>query len=305
MDSEQQNPVASQAILVVDDEPQACEIISDALASWGHEVETAGDGIEALEKIKGKDFTIVVTDMDMPRLDGMELIEQMADNYPHIDVIAITGHVMRYKYTEVIEAGAADFITKPFSLNEFEAKLNRLIRERALRKQLETLAVRDPLTSLYNRRSFEENARKEAMRAVRYRHTLFMFFLDVDNFKKYNDLHGHLAGDALLVKVAELLTNSIRVNIDSVYRYGGDEFIMLLPHLPVDQARRVAERVCWNFNLLQLKPTAFSIGISRFIEKSGSIQQDIEDMIRRADKALYVAKEQYGKNCVYVDLMSL
>ncbi len=297
----QQNAVPSQTILVVDDEPQACEIISDALTARGHKVDSACDGRDALERIKGKAFTIVITDMDMPRMDGMELIEHLGREYPHIDVIAITGHIMKYKYTEVVEAGAADFITKPFSLNELEAKLNRLIRERGLREQLERLAVHDPLTSLYNRRSFEQNARREAMRAVRYRHTLFLFFMDIDNFKKYNDLYGHQAGDGLLIKAAELLTGSIRENIDSAYRYGGDEFIMLLPHLPVDQARGVAERIRWKFDLLELKPAALSIGIAKFIEKSGSIVQDIEDMIQRADNALYTAKKNTGKNRVHVD----
>ena len=304
MNSEQQNAVPSQAILVVDDEPHACEILSEALAAWGHRVEIAHNGCEALEKIQEKDFSIVITDMDMPRMDGMELVEQIVRNYAHIDVITITGHIMKYKYTEVVEAGAADFITKPFSLNELEAKLNRLIRERGLREQLERLAVHDPLTSLYNRRSFEETARKEAMRAVRYRHTLFLFFMDIDNFKKYNDLYGHLAGDGLLIKVAEVLTNSIRENIDSAYRYGGDEFIMLLPHLPVDQAKGVAERICWKFNLLDFKPTGLSIGIARFIEKSGSIDEDIDDMIERADNALYAAKKDSGKNCVHFDRAS-
>ncbi|MGC8490494.1 MAG: GGDEF domain-containing response regulator [Syntrophobacteraceae bacterium] len=301
MQPEQQNAVPSQAILVVDDEPQACEIISDALSAWGHKVDIAYNGGEALEKIKVKDFTIVITDMDMPRIDGMELIEHVAREHSQIDVIAITGHIMKYKYTEVVAAGAADFITKPFSLNELEAKLNRLIRERCLREELERLAVRDPLTSLHNRRSFEENARREAMRAVRYKHTLFLFFMDVDNFKQYNDVHGHRAGDGLLMKAGELLTGSIRENIDSVYRYGGDEFVMLLPHLPVDQARGVAERISWKFNLLYSKPTAFSVGIARFIEKSGTIDQDIEDMILRADKALYTAKRDLDNNHVHVD----
>ena len=301
MNSLQQCALPSQKILVVDDEPQACDIISDALTSWGHKVEVAYDGSEAVDKIASMDFNIVITDMDMPRMDGMELVEHIVRNYAHIDVIAITGHIMRYKYTEVVEAGAADFITKPFSLNELKAKLNRLIRERCLREQLERLAVHDPLTSLCNRRSFEENARREAMRAVRYHHTLFLFFMDIDNFKNFNDLYGHQAGDRLLIRVAALLTNSIRENVDLVYRYGGDEFIMLLPHLPVDQAQRVAERICWKYNLLELKPTTLSIGIARFIEKSGSIDQDIEDMIQRADNALYTAKKDLGKNCVHVD----
>ncbi|SPF34431.1 Response regulator receiver modulated diguanylate cyclase [Syntrophobacter sp. SbD1] len=305
MNSEKKSTVPSQSILVVDDEPQACEIISDALSSQGHIVESAGDGMEAIEKIKRSVFSIIVTDMDMPQMDGMQLIEYIARNNIDIDIIAITGHIMKYTYTEVVEAGAADFITKPFSLNELEAKLNRLIRERILRKQLAKLAVRDPLTSLPNRRSFEENARKEAIRTIRYQHTLYLFFMDVDNFKKYNDLYGHQAGDALLIEMANILENSIRENIDSVYRYGGDEFVMLVPHLPAAQALSVAERICGKFDSLKLEPTSISIGIAKFIEKSGSIDQDIQDMIQRADSALYAAKKSPGKNGILVDEGSL
>jgi len=305
MNSEKKSTVPSQSILVVDDEPQAREIISDALSSQGHIVESAGDGMEAIEKIKRSVFSIIVTDMDMPQMDGMQLIEYIARNNIDIDIIAITGHIMKYTYTEVVEAGAADFITKPFSLNELEAKLNRLIRERILRKQLAKLAVRDPLTSLPNRRSFEENARKEAIRTIRYQHTLYLFFMDVDNFKKYNDLYGHQAGDALLIEMANILENSIRENIDSVYRYGGDEFVMLVPHLPAAQALSVAERICGKFDSLKLEPTSISIGIAKFIEKSGSIDQDIQDMIQRADSALYAAKKSPGKNGILVDEGSL
>ncbi len=301
MNFEQQAVIDSQRILVVDDEHQVCEIISDALTGLGHEVDSAGDGLEAVEKIKSGEFTIVVTDMDMPRMDGMQLIEYIVQNHPEIDIIAITGHLMKYSYTEVVEAGAADFITKPFTLNELEAKLNRLIRERSLREKLAKLAVRDPLTGLQNRRSFEENARKEAIRAVRYRHTLYLFFLDVDNFKKFNDLHGHQAGDALLVETANLLANSIRENVDSVYRYGGDEFVVLLPHLPAVQALGVAERICGKFERFKFEPTSLSIGIARFVEKFGTIEEDIQNMIQRADTALYAAKKDHGKNGVYVD----
>jgi len=301
MNSEQRSEIPSQSILVVDDEPQACELISDALIGQGHQVESAYDGVEAIEKMKRSEFSIVVTDMDMPRMDGMQLIEYIVQNHPDIDIIAITGHIMRYSYTEVVEAGAADFITKPFSLNELEAKLNRLIRERSLREQLAKLAIRDPLTGLQNRRSFEENTRKEAIRTIRYQHTLFLFFMDVDNFKKYNDLYGHQAGDALLIEAASLLTNSTRENIDSVYRFGGDEFVMLLPHLPAAQALGVAERICRKFDLLKFVPTSLSIGVARFTQKSASIDQDIQNMVQRADSALYTAKKGRGKNRVFVD----
>ncbi len=304
MNSFKESVSLSQTVLVVDDEPQVCEILSDALTAKGHRVETAGDGIEAIEKLKAAKFTIVITDMDMPRMDGMQLIEHIVQNHSGIDIIAITGHVMRYRYTDVVDAGAADFITKPFSLDELEAKLNRVVRERDFREQLARLAVRDPLTGLQNRRSFEESARKEAIRAIRYQHALYLFFLDVDNFKEYNDLYGHQAGDALLIETANLLMNSIREDIDNVFRFGGDEFVILLPHLSAEQALGVAERIRGKFNGLKLSPASLSIGIAGFFVKSGTIDQDIQDLIQRADAALYEAKKDHGKNRVCVDEQS-
>lgn len=305
MNGEAQSNHSPQSILVVDDEPQVCEILSDALAAHGHEVETASDGIDAMAKLKNQRFSVVITDMDMPKMDGLDLIEHIVGNYQGTDIIAITGHIMKYKYTDVVSAGAADFITKPFTLNELEAKLNRVIRERALRLELERLAVRDPLTGLSNRRYFEDIARKEAIRAVRYQHTLFMFFLDIDNFKEYNDMNGHPAGDSLLIEMARLLNGSIRVDIDTAFRYGGDEFVLLLPHLPPDQVVTVAERIRDKYSNFGFTPTTLSVGVGKFLERSGTIEQDIQDMIHRADAALYSAKSKPGKNNVMVDPLSL
>lgn len=301
MNTDTQHRSSPLSILVVDDEPQVCEVLADSLASHSHQVRTATDGLDAVEKMKRETFNIVITDMDMPKMDGMQLIEYIVNNRPDTDIIAITGHIMKYKYTDVVSAGAADFITKPFTLNELEAKLNRIVRERSLRQELEKLAVHDPLTGLPNRRSFQETARREAIRAIRYQHSLFMFFLDIDDFKQYNDLHGHPAGDTLLVEMASLLTRSIRENVDSAFRYGGDEFVLLLPHLPAAQALVVAERMREKYKRLPFSPTSLSIGVARFIEKLGSIEQDIGDMIHRSDAALYEAKKNCGKDKVFID----
>jgi diguanylate cyclase (GGDEF)-like protein len=301
MNLELQAPTLPQSILVVDDEPQVCEVLADALMVHGHRVDTAKDGFEAVEKIKNGEYAIILTDMDMPRMDGMQLIEYIVKNHNGIDIIAITGHIMKYRYTDVVSAGAADFITKPFTLNELEAKLNRVIRERDLRMQLEKLAIRDPLTGLSNRRSFQDTARKEAMRSVRYQHSLFLFFLDVDHFKAYNDTHGHQAGDDLLVQTANLLNGSIRENIDSAFRYGGDEFVLLLPHVSSQQALTVAERIREKYDRLGFQPTTLSIGIGKFLERSETIEDDIQDMIHRSDVALYHAKKNVDRNKVLID----
>jgi two-component system cell cycle response regulator len=291
----------AQSILVVDDEQAICDILSEALDHMGHRVETARDGVEAIERIEEGNFSIVITDMMMPRMDGMELIKYLVKDRKGIDIIAITGHTMSYQYTDVIAAGAADFIAKPFTINELEAKLKRIFRERHLLDELERLAVKDPLTGLYNRRLFEKTAHKEAIRAARYHHPLCLFFIDIDNFKEYNDLYGHQAGDQVLIHLARILTTTVRHNVDTAYRFGGDEFTMLFPHLTSVVALKVGARIIEAFNRLELKPACLSIGIAHFLNKTDKVDKDIEDMVQRSDRALYYAKHNLGGNRAHFD----
>ncbi|WP_139796594.1 GGDEF domain-containing protein [Desulfacinum hydrothermale] len=290
-----------QDILVVDDELSVRELVAESLEIIGHRVETAVDGLEAVEKLEQTSFDIVVTDMDMPRMDGIALIRHIREHHPRVDVIAITGHAVRYKYVDVINAGAADFITKPFSLDKLDAKLRRLIRERWLRNELEHLATRDPLTGLFNRRHFRKVLTQEAVRSLRYGHPLSLLFIDVDFFKAYNDQEGHQAGDALLVELAEILRSSIREHVDSAFRFGGDEFTVLLPHLELEQATKVAQRIQTKYAQLNAAPTSLSIGAAAFRSLNGHVEQSIEDLIARADKAQYQAKKDMGGNQLCLD----
>lgn len=297
-----------QRILVVDDDQQVCEFLAEALIFLGHEVVTAGDGREALQKMQDVRFSLVIADMDMPVMDGMELIKNIvAEDSTVPDIIAMTGHTMKYKYTDVVAAGAVDFIIKPFTLNELEAKVNRIIRERFMRKELERLAVRDPLTGLYNRRFFDTVVRREVVRASRYQTALFLLYLDVDNFKEYNDRYGHGAGDILLIRLAEVLNSSIRAEVDTAFRFGGDEFTVLLAYLAgegattLEQVTRIAERIKENYNRLTMQPTSLSIGIALFHNKTGNLEEDIEDMIHRADRALYHVKHTQKGNNIHFD----
>jgi len=291
----------AQDILVVDDEQSICDFLTEALVHLGHRVETAGDGMEAVEKIQTGSFGVVITDMIMPRMDGMELIRYLVENQRSTSIIAITGHTMSYQYTDVIAAGASDYIAKPFTVNELEAKLNRVLRERHLLDELQRLAVKDPLTGLYNRRMFQKIARKEAFRCTRYSHPLCLFYLDIDNFKGYNDIHGHRAGDDLLVEFSRVLMTSVRRNIDSLFRFGGDEFTLLLPHLSSDAALGVSRRIRDLYNRLGFKPTFLSIGIARYLVKTGDTDKDIEDMVQRSDRALYYVKHNLGGNEAHLD----
>lgn len=289
-------------ILLVDDDPAILEILADLMSIFGHEYATANDGLEAMEKLKQDFFHIVLTDMMMPGLDGMELLKHISSNYPHIKVIVVTGYDRTFTYTDVIRAGASDFISKPFNTDELEAKINRIIREIDLMRQLEFLSISDGLTGLYNRRHFDTKIFEEARRAHRQNHDLFLALLDVDNLKEINDKYGHIAGDNLLKSVGDIITHCIRGDVDWPFRYGGDEFCVILTQVSHEQALKTAERFIQNFNEKKLPMTGLSIGLAKFIrsnEKRWS--EDIADLIKRADAALYEAKNS-GRNRVVVDM---
>ncbi|UCD66223.1 MAG: diguanylate cyclase, partial [Deltaproteobacteria bacterium] len=288
-------------ILLVDDDPSILEILADLMAIFGHDYETAKDGLEAIEKLKHDFFHIVLTDMMMPGMDGMDLLKYIHGNYPNIKIMVVTGYDRTFTYTDVIRAGASDFISKPFNTDELEAKINRLVREIELLRQLEILSISDGLTGLYNRRYFDTKIIEEARRAHRQSHDLFLAVLDVDNLKEINDKYGHLAGDKLLKSVGDIITHCIRENVDWPFRYGGDEFCVILTQVSQDQALKTSERFIQNFNEKKLPRTGLSIGLAKFIRtKNKKWADDIANLIKKADSALYKAK-QTGRNRVVLD----
>ena len=288
-------------ILLVDDDPLTLKTLEDLMNFFGYEHVTALNGLEAVEKLKSGLFQIVLTDMVMDGMDGMELLQHIRSNYPNIKVIITTGYDRTFSYTDVIRAGASDFISKPFNTDELEAKINRLVREIELLRQLELLSISDGLTGLYNRRYFDTKIFEEARRAYRQNHELFLAVLDVDNLKEINDKYGHLAGDKLLKSVGDIIRRCIRENVDWPFRYGGDEFCVILTQVSLEQALMTAERFIQNFNEKKLPMTGLSIGLARFIHsQDNKWTEDIADLIRRADSSLYKAK-QTGRNRVVVD----
>ncbi len=283
-----------QSVLCVDDAEDVREILHEVLTLLGHTSITAVDGLDALEKLAGGQFDIVITDLKMPRMGGIELIKKIKADFEEVDVIAITAHEADYKYTDVIEVGAADFISKPFNVNELEAKINRIIRERDLRSDLKRLSTHDGLTGIYNRRYFNDNLEHEAVRAMRQNYNLFLLIIDVDKFKGYNDKHGHLQGDSLLMTLARIILANIRKDVDSAYRYGGDEFAVVLPYANQEQALKVAKRLLTEYNKENLSPTSLSIGLAKLEGTQDSLEEDLEILIKKADQALYLAKNKGG-----------
>ena len=293
-----------QSVLSVDDDNDLRDLLHELITGMGLISATAVDGMDALEKMKEDQFDIVITDINMPRLNGIGLIKRVAAEYSDTDVIAITGFQTEYNYTDIIALGASDFISKPINMNEFEAKIKRILRERNMRFELKQLSTRDSLTGLYNRRYLDENLRNEAIRASRQHYDLYLLLIDIDNFKIYNDKYGHQQGDRLLQELAQIISGNIRNNVDSGYRYGGDEFAVTVLHANPRQALMVADRFCREYNKKNLIPTSLSIGIAKLKNSSNDLVQDLDNMVREADQALYLAKNNGGNQKVMLELSS-
>ena len=278
-------------ILLVDDDRAILRLLKIFTDSFGHETASAADGVEAVDLLAQHHYDIVITDVMMPRMDGLQLLEHIQRNYPKIDVIVVTGFSNTISYTDVIRAGASDFISKPFNRDELEAKVNRILRERHTIRELERISTRDSLTDLYNRRYFDIRLWEEMHRANRQEYPLFLAILDVDRFKAYNDTYGHQAGDEILQAIGRLMIRCTRKNVDTNYRYGGDEFAIIIPQTTAQQAAQVGERLVHFYRELGFAATDLSIGIARFIRHSDkSWEEDFADFISRADKAMYQAK---------------
>ena len=293
-----------QSVLCVDDDGELRELLHELICQMGHASVTAADGIDALEKMEEKHFDIVITDINMPRLNGVGLIKRITSDFSDTDVIAITGYQTEYNYTDIIALGASDFISKPINIDEFEAKIKRVVRERNMRFELRRLSTCDALTGLYNRRHLDDNLQNEAIRASRQHYDLYLLLIDIDNFKVYNDKYGHQQGDRLLQELARIILRSIRENVDSGYRYGGDEFAATILHANPQQALMVAERLRTEYNERNLVPTSLSIGIAKLKNSHGTLEEDLDDLIRKADQALYLAKNNGGDQNVILDISS-
>ncbi len=274
-----------ELILVVDDEESVRAPIVQMLKHLGFQANPAAHGQEALEELSNKPYTFMLTDIRMPGMDGLQLIQRVRGEFPHIYSIAMTGYSKDYKYIDVINAGATDFINKPFGLEELEAKVRRAILERNIRQELSRLSITDALTGLYNQRHFYARLQDEIRRAERRKDELSLILLDLDNFKRYNDTRGHLAGDELLHNVGEIITTNIRQGMDSGYRYGGDEFAIILVDAAEEVTRQIGERV--GKAIEEECGLGATMGYAQF-----SKGMTPEAFVDRADKELYRLKSE-------------
>ena len=275
---------SDELILVVDDEESTRKIVTLMLRNIGFEVHSVGSGNDALDELRRKPYTFLLTDIRMDGMDGLGLIRQSRNDHPDVCAIAMTGYLMEYKYVDVVNAGATDFINKPFNIEELEAKIKRAIIERNTREKLSILSITDSLTGVYNQRHFYTRLKGEIKRAERQKNEIALIMFDLDDFKSYNDEKGHLAGDDILKKVGTIIKESIRQGVDSGYRYGGDEFAIILIDAERDIVLEISTRI--EKTIKDICNLTVSMGFSNF-----SKGMTLEEFINKADKELYKGKK--------------
>jgi diguanylate cyclase (GGDEF)-like protein len=303
----------SYSVLIVEDNLLMRKILAGHLSDLGHTVVAVENGRQALELLEHRHFPIVITDLIMPEIGGLELCravrERSFDGYTYL--VMLTAQDSKDEMVRGLEAGADEYLIKPVNRAELTVRLKTADRilslESSLKKsyeEIKALSVKDPLTKVYNRGYLDEKLVHEVKRAFRFERPLSLIMLDIDHFKIINDTFGHLTGDQVLAECARLMSASVRKEIDWVARYGGEEFVIVLPETSLSGARIAAERFrnrlascVIDANGNELRVTA-SFGVTSF---TPSCQQEDLTMaavlLERADQCLYQAKKE-GRNRV-------
>ena len=305
----------SALVLIVDDHDDNVELLRMRLEAWGYRTASERDGEAALAAVEAEPPDLVLLDVMMPKVDGFEVARRVKANraLPFIPIIMQTALDSTDDKVNGLEAGADDYITKPIDFAELKARINAMLRIKALQEALEErerellevnerlrhMSQTDGLTGLDNRRHIEERLREMWEHGQRLHEPVACVMADLDKFKSVNDTYGHQAGDAVLKQLAQILKREAR-EIDRVGRYGGEEFMLLLPGTVLDAAVTFAERVrkeveghTFTFEGGSVRRTA-SFGVSAWPHPRIT---DCEALVRAADDALYVAKES-GRNRV-------
>ena len=281
-------------LLLVDDDQDGREALAMILGD-DYEIHLAGDGREAVESALAVRPDIVLMDLYMPRMDGLAALEAMrADPLTEdVPVILISARGDDLTRSRSLDLGAVDFLQKPFSARELKARIDRTLRLTRRETQLQVLARTDALTGLANLRAFRTRLEEEVKRARRYRTPLACVMVDMDHLKPINDELGHAAGDLAIGAVADVIRQELR-ETDFGARYGGDEFVMLLPHTSAAEARVFAERACARLHetLVDVGDRRLSLSASFGIAALGDepVDDPGEALVRHADAALYAAK---------------
>ena len=298
-------------ILVVEDDKAIRELIHIFLEKSGFETFTAITAEAALEILKKEEIGIVLTDVQLPGMNGIELTKIIKQDY-EADVIVMTGYSLEYSIEEAMARGASDLIIKPIRLEDLLLRINVVLKNRSEKQEnyrkmaeLTNLTTRDDLTGLFNSRQFYRHIAQEVDRSNRYFRSLSLILMDIDNFKTLNDTYGHLFGDKILSAIGDIIKTAIRIQ-DTAYRYAGDEFTIILPETELEMAIAVAERVRQAIEndtqaLSSPKPVTVtvSIGVVEYLT-----DEAIKSFVHRADSAMYTSKKRGRNNISFEPALS-
>ena len=268
-------------VLLAEDEDLLRWSIERYLAKRGFGVESVRDGAEAIAMLGGAAYDIVITDLAIAGTDGLAIAAEARRLHAETQVIIITGQGSKDTILQALRQGVSDYIEKPFDLELLLLTVEKALEKTLILRELIQLARTDGLTGLYNQRHFYVVLEAEIKRARRQSRALSLLLVDVDDFKRYNDRFGHLAGDAALARIAACLKRACRQDIDTAFRYGGDEFILALPEADRATAAGIADRVR---SLLAEEGIALTVSIGVAELREG---QNLKAFIREADQAMY------------------
>lgn len=301
-------------ILIADDDPVCRKLLIESLGKWEYEVEECKDGVEAWEKMQSENAPrLVILDWLMPGMDGVEVCRKIRklERESYIYILLLTIKDQKDDIIKGLEAGADDYITKPFFSHELKVRLRagRRILEMndgllETRDILQKQATHDALTGIWNRRAILQAFKAEMDRSQREKKNLSVALLDIDHFKNVNDTYGHLAGDQVLRETVKRMRSQLRP-YDSLGRYGGEEFLLILPGCDKDGAVRQAERLRTSVCEKSIDTSGgiihLTISAGLCVITNGKIGQ-MEQFIHSADQALYRAKEG-GRNRIEVSII--
>jgi len=297
----------STHILIVDDNKEIRNFLEEFLLAKGFLCISTGSSEEALEIIEDDSIQVVVSDIILPGMSGLELATKIKQKHENVDIIIMTGHGREFSYEEAVRKGACDMVVKPFRAEELQLRIERTLSEQRMRaerkvnlEELNRLAITDDLTKLFNSRHFYQRLKDEINRSRRYQTPLSLLLLDIDFFKDYNDNYGHLEGNKVLQQIGKTIQTCLR-SMDTAYRYGGEEFTVLLPQTISSEAETVAKRIKKAVAKLKFYPEeketasiTISIGVTEY--RHGDAP---EKFVKRADQAMYMSKKN-GRNKVTI-----